>query len=77
MDEIVNYKPKKPSDWDGVFERVTNHIDDGHASKLVRAIAHGQAACKEYERSDAFPIKGDMWLQLGHMGECRPSSVRD
>jgi hypothetical protein len=69
MDEITNYKPKNPSGWDSVFERVTNHIDDGHSAKLVRAIAHGEQACKKYEGSEAFPIKGDMWLQLGHMGQ--------
>ena len=69
IDEIVNYKPKIPSSWDKVFERVQNLPDDGHASKLVRALAHGEAICKPYENDPTFRIQGGMWLQLGHMGK--------
>lgn len=68
IDEIVNYKPKIPGSWDKVFERVQKHPEDGHASKLVRALAHGEAICKPYENDPKFRIQGDMWLQLGHMG---------
>lgn len=68
IDEIVNYKPKIPGSWDKVFERVQNLPDDGHASKLVRALAHGEAICKPYENDPKFRIQGSMWLQLGHMG---------
>jgi len=67
MDEITNYRPKEPSGWDAIFERIKNLDDDGHGSKLVRALAHGQVACKPYEQKENFRIKGDMWLQLGHM----------
>lgn len=69
MDEIVSYKPTRPSDsWDSIFERVRAHPDDGHAAKLVRALAHGEKICQEYEDDARFRIKGAMWLQLGHMG---------
>lgn len=73
LEEIINYKPKSPTStapdpWAPIFDRVLNHKDDGHAAKLVRAIAHAQDICKPYENSDRFRIKGDMWLQLGHMG---------
>ena len=68
IDEIVHYKPKIPGSWDKVFERVQNHHDDGHASKLVRALAHGEVLCKPYENDSKFRIKEGMWLQLGHMG---------
>ncbi|KAK3046290.1 hypothetical protein LTS18_013403 [Coniosporium uncinatum] len=67
MDEITNYRPKEPSGWDAIFERIKNLEDDGHGSKLVRALAHGQEVCKPYEQKENFRIKGDMWLQLGHM----------
>ena len=67
LGEIKDYTPKISSGWAGIFERVKNFDDDGHAAKLVRALAHGQVICKPYENKDAFRIKGDMWLQLGHM----------
>lgn len=76
LKEIVNYKPKQPADgkneaeaWNKIFERVDNKPDDGHAAKLIRALAHGEQVCKPYASKDAaaFPIKGDMWLQLGNM----------
>lgn len=71
MDEIINYRPKKPSnDWDDIFFRARAHRDDGHCSKLIRALAHGEKLCEAYDSHDtSFRIKGDMWLQLGHMGK--------
>jgi hypothetical protein len=67
LDEITNYKPTRESDWDAVVARVTCLSDDGHASKLIRALASGQVACQPYESKPGFVIKSDMWLQLGHM----------
>lgn len=71
MDEIQNYKPQRPGDgWAQIVRRVDQLSDDGHASKLVRALANGQQACNPYtaEPDDVFPIKGDdVWLKLGHM----------
>ncbi len=67
--EITHYQPKHPEQsWDGIFQRVLEHEDDGHASKLVRALRHGEEICKPYEGDDRFRIKGDMWVKLGHMG---------
>jgi len=67
LDEVRNYRPEHPSGWDNIFERVKNHPDDGHAAKLIRALAHGEKVGKPFERGDAFRIKGALWLQLGHM----------
>ena len=78
MDVIDNYEPMHPErakdtmagSWDGIFTRVLHHDDDGHAAKLVRALAHGGDICAAYSMNDPlFRIKGDMWLQLGHMGK--------
>jgi len=69
MDEIRHYKPKNASPWAGVFERVRKHNDDGHAAKLIRALAHGEQVCEPFEDDQNFRIAGKMWLQLGHMGE--------
>lgn len=70
LDEIVHYKPKckDASDWNSIIERVNRIDDDGHASKLVRALAHGERFCRPWEKSEKFRIKGGMWLQLGNMG---------
>lgn len=65
--EIQNYTPAHDSDWSGVIKRVNKLDDDGHASKLVRALAHGEQACKKYENKEGFLVKGDMWRKLGHM----------
>ena len=69
LDEITNYRPKQQSSLDGILRRVTAVPDDGHAAKLVRALAHGQQVSKPYDASENFKIKSDMWLQLEHMGK--------
>lgn len=69
-EEITEYKPKRPEDgWAEIFARVDAMQDDGHASKLVRALANGERVCAEYEEKEGkdWPVKGDMWLKLGHM----------
>ena len=63
MDIINIDEPKHPGpakdfvvesgSWDGIFARVLHDDDDGHATKLVRALAHGEnicAACSEMIR---------------------------
>ncbi|KAL8667792.1 MAG: hypothetical protein Q9202_000256 [Teloschistes flavicans] len=71
VEEIVRYEPKRGAEsWDGIFERVLQHEDDGHASKLLRALRHGEEVCRPYDDDDPrFRIKDGMWLKLGHMGE--------
>lgn len=73
LDDIVNYRPLEAStaqnSWSGVIDRVINHPDDGHACKLVRAIAHGEQVSRPFNGSEKFRIQGKMWLQLGNMGE--------
>lgn len=67
LDEIRSYKPKQPSNWDGVVDRVCDFFDDGHAAKLIRALAHGQRICQPYEDREEFRVKAEDWLQMGHM----------
>ncbi|KAL8684277.1 MAG: hypothetical protein Q9224_006470 [Gallowayella concinna] len=68
LDEIVNYRPKNPDgSWEEIFKRVIEHEDDGHASKLVRALRHGEQICAAYDDHPRFRVKGIMWLKLGHM----------
>nr|POE51515.1 oxidoreductase afly [Quercus suber] len=67
LDIVRGYHPKQSSDWDSIEDRVVHLDDDGHASKLVRALAHGQRICEPYESREEFRVKRDDWLQLGHM----------
>jgi len=80
LNEIMSYMPKRKevSDWNAMFDRANSINDDGHACKLVRALAHGERICKSWEDSEKFRIKGAMWLQLGNMGmksSCNPLCV--
>jgi hypothetical protein len=72
LNEIKDYVPKHPAPagadpWSSIFARVCQLDDDGHASKLIRALANGKKVCAKYESRDGFVIQGDLWDQLGHM----------
>ncbi|KAJ4993573.1 DUF4243 domain-containing protein [Stagonosporopsis vannaccii] len=67
LSEITEYTPKKDSDWDKIILRVNRLQDDGHASKVIRALANGQKSCEPYEDKPGFVIKGDVWRKIGHM----------
>jgi len=67
LQDIKGYKPVKPSGWDEIEDRACLLEDDGHGSKLVRALANGQRVSEPYEDLDAFRLKRDDWLQLAHM----------
>ncbi|KAK9312397.1 hypothetical protein V1524DRAFT_449697 [Lipomyces starkeyi] len=68
LDEVTNYKSHKG--WKAVFDSVVNGKDDGHVSKMTRAVAHGENVCKPFEgggKEKGFMIAGDMWLKIGNM----------
>ncbi|KAF2649155.1 hypothetical protein K491DRAFT_698346 [Lophiostoma macrostomum CBS 122681] len=71
LSEITQYKQGKEREnsWEEIFERVRTFNDDGHACKLIRALAHGEKVCAKYEGdgTEGFLIKGDMWRTLGNM----------
>jgi hypothetical protein len=67
LSEITDYTPKQDSDWDKIVSRVTSLEDDGHASKVIRALANGQKVCQPYEDKPGFVIKSDAWRKIGHM----------
>ncbi|PVI00964.1 hypothetical protein DM02DRAFT_628097 [Periconia macrospinosa] len=47
--------------WEDVFRRVRRLKDDGHASKFVRALAHGERVCGRFEGRKGFVVEGEMW----------------
>lgn len=68
IDEVTQYPAQK--DWQTVISHSVAHpSDDGHLSKLVRAVAHGQKVCEPFQNEGAMAISGDMWLKIGNMGK--------
>lgn len=53
-----------------LYAAVNKEHDDGHVAKLIRALRNGEQAAKSFEDGDfseAFPVKGDMWLKIARM----------
>jgi hypothetical protein len=67
IEEIRNYKPRHPSEWNVVIARACRIPDDGHASKLIRALANGAKICEPYHGKKGFIFETGDWLQMAHM----------
>lgn len=73
LEEIATYVPKEMEErdagWAGIYRRLWNTHDDGHAVKLARAVAHGEKVCgtEELERKEWARVKGFMWAKIGNM----------
>lgn len=66
---VSNYVPREGPDesWDALFHRANRFEDDGHLSKLIRALGNGEAACREFEGHDGFDFKSDMWKKAAQL----------
>ncbi|KAI9689254.1 MAG: hypothetical protein M1820_010198 [Bogoriella megaspora] len=69
---INEYKggPSEAWGWEKLYEAINSLHDDGHVAKFVRAIKNGEDVCKPFEqggRVAAYPVKGNMWLQVAKM----------
>jgi len=67
LNEIEDYKTTSESANKDAFRRVIDLPDDGHASKLVRAFAHGAVVSKPYEQDERFRLKQRHFEKLGDM----------
>jgi len=71
LEEIATYVPKKleagDAEWKGIFQRLFEFKDDGHAVKLGRAVANGEQISKGYENEEWAKVKGFMWEKAGNM----------
>ena len=67
LEEVTGYKARREWTWEEIVREVDGLPDDGHVSKLIRALKNGEERCKKYEAREGFPIRGSMWLQLGRM----------
>jgi len=66
LEEVTTYVPSKmekgDGEWPGIFERLGEFRDDGHAAKLGRAVRNGELVADGEGR-----IKGFMWEKIGNM----------
>ncbi|KAF2673064.1 hypothetical protein BT63DRAFT_421257 [Microthyrium microscopicum] len=72
VQEIARYTPKEAvsgDPWARIIERGISCHDDGHSSKLVRALANAKKVCVPWEGKEelGFVVKGDMWDLAGQM----------
>jgi hypothetical protein len=72
LEEIATYVPKRlekgEAEWPGIFERLFEFEDDGHAVKLGRAVRNGELVSKEFEGKEEWVrVKGFMWEKIGNM----------
>ena len=63
---VMKTNQGKGTDWDGIFEKVCRHADDGHMIKFIRALAHGEKASKPYEGQKDFPMRQEMFLKAAN-----------
>lgn len=74
VDEITRYPIT--NDWDTIITQSNRHPhDDGHLSKLVRALRNAENVCRPYEGQEkerGLIITGDSWLKIGNMGKLEP-----
>lgn len=72
LEEIATYVPKRlekgEAEWPGLFQRLFEFEDDGHAVKLGRAVRNGELISKGYEGKVKWDrVKGFMWEKVGNM----------
>ncbi|PLB42343.1 questin oxidase family protein [Aspergillus candidus] len=71
LDEVTGHRAS--DSWNTLFAHGNAHPgDDGHLSKAMRAIAHGEIICRPFEaqaREGRLAITGDMWLKVGNMAK--------
>jgi hypothetical protein len=63
---VMKENGDKGMDWDGVFERVCHHADDGHMIKFIRALANGEKVSRPFEGQDGFPMRQELFLKAAN-----------
>ncbi|KAI1819633.1 HypA protein [Xylaria intraflava] len=69
LEKIISYvpKPETQKPLADLISRVQALHDDGHVSKLIRAIAICEEAGKPYEDKPAMKIKGALWTKVNQL----------
>jgi hypothetical protein len=61
--QLAGYSPQKPGDWRSIFDRAIKFGDDGHAAKLVRAVAEVDKLSGGWKTDDG----KDVWRAVAHL----------
>jgi len=71
MDEIIQYVPKDMEagggEWKGIFNRLFEYKDDGHAVKMGRAVAHAELVSRGWEDQEWCKVRNFQFLMIGNM----------
>lgn len=69
-ERIAKYQPKAPGPFDSIIKRVNRYPDDGHTSKLIRALLHAyklSSSSPRYHSNGDFPLRPEEFVQIAHM----------
>lgn len=71
LEEVTGYVPKDleagQAEWKGILRRLVDIDDEGHASKLGRAVANAEKESAPFEDKDWCIIKSWMWEKIANM----------
>ncbi|KAK0823210.1 hypothetical protein LTR73_008681 [Friedmanniomyces endolithicus] len=63
MTPVNQQSPLGAGGWKDTVARITTYCDDGHASKMIRALAHAEKVCEAYEGQPGFAVSGQGYLK--------------
>lgn len=64
---VTGYQPKIAGDWDSLYRRATKYRDDGHTSKLIRALRNAERESEPYSGAPGFALTREDFLRIAHM----------
>ncbi|EXJ59130.1 hypothetical protein A1O7_06561 [Cladophialophora yegresii CBS 114405] len=67
LQDLRGYRPERRGGWESIFARAREYQDDGHTSKLIRAISNGEAVTEAFEAAPGIKLKGGDFLKMAHM----------
>lgn len=65
--DLHDYQPEHPGEWESIFTRATAYQDDGHTSKLIRAIKNGEVSTGMFTGAPGMKLKDGDFLKIAHM----------
>jgi hypothetical protein len=67
-ERITNYAPKRPQDgWKEIIHRANTYEDDGHTSKLIRALLSAESVTEPFLGVEGFPLKKEDFFKIAHI----------
>lgn len=68
LESVRDIKARSPIAWGPLFRKICKYPDDGHASKLLRAVAAAeQQSCLYRDNKNNIRIEGEDFLDIGQL----------